>query len=220
MNRGRSRSRRSYDYDYDYRSPSPFYSRSPSPLHPPRKLRTRSATRSTEYKHGFLRTSAGVIAGVGLATLAVHKLFPDRDHERRRRSRSSSSDSRDTHAVKDRLRRRGDDIVARNRQRDHEGGDGPIYPRTTVRRRGDTIIYEDIVPARDVDGGWRGHKAMQANGFKRISRGRSLDERDRRQRDGHAVGRDEYPDDRYYPRREGERDYSHQPIYPDTGPRR
>ncbi|KAI9158995.1 hypothetical protein HJFPF1_07000 [Paramyrothecium foliicola] len=229
MDRGRSRSRGRYDYDYgydqNYAYRSPSYSRSPSPVYGPRKLRTRSATRATTSKHSALRTTAGVLAGVGLATFAVHKLFPrdkDDDYYRRRDRRGDldhdDGGSPEPRAVKERLRRQGDAIVARNRGRRFEDENGPVHHRTTVRRSGDSVVYEDVVPARDVDGGLRGHRAMEAQGFERVSRRRSLDDgrwdgdgdgRGRRH-DGRGQWRDEQqyrPDDRAQSRRDWDRDY-------------
>jgi hypothetical protein len=225
-----------YDDEYDYvrggdntrryRPPSSLYSRSSSlssaySRSPSPRRRTRSAPRAAnppppapapplKKKHSSsgLKTTAGVVAGVGLATLALHRMFGDRDHHdharhhhgsghdhkhKEQRPRDVDRRLEDPQHVKDRLRRRSDDIRAFRTPQNGTDGNA-VRHRTTVRKTGDAIVYEDVVPARDVEAlgaGRHGDRAMREKGYERIAaprRRRSLDEE----------GRDRHLDQRHH----------------------
>ncbi|WAO90823.1 Hypothetical protein NCS54_00826300 [Fusarium falciforme] len=139
-----------------------------------------STRAATEHHHGLFKTSAGLIAGIGLATVLAHKVWPkgvlygdteeweSRPHPKHRHS--------DRHEHHHRHRRASDAERAIDRARRHGG---------------DVVYYEEIGPFP----GRRRSAALQS--YERLSP--AEEERIRRMsRDEHPrVGRLPYPDEPY-----------------------
>ncbi|KAJ4195057.1 hypothetical protein FALCPG4_010606 [Fusarium falciforme] len=138
------------------------------------------SSHSQEHHHGLFKTSAGLIAGIGLATVLAHKVWPkgvlygdteeweSRPHPKHRHS--------DRHEHHHRHRRASDAERAIDRARRHGG---------------DVVYYEEIGPFP----GRRRSAALQS--YERLSP--AEEERIRRMsRDEHPrVGRLPYPDEPY-----------------------
>ncbi|KFA77504.1 hypothetical protein S40288_04241 [Stachybotrys chartarum IBT 40288] len=188
--RSRSRSRSAAPRPYyraDSRSPSYSepYVRSRSSSRASYRRRSRPAAHEEHRKTpGLLKSSIGVLASIGLATYVVHKVWPNghdfgshklgaHDFGSHRRGDHSNchkddGDNRNTKAVAfergDQVRRRLKDDIPDER----DLARGRIRSRSSVHRGRDFVVYEDIVPAREVDP--RRHRDMEAVGFERHRR--------------------------------------------------
>ncbi|KAF7553654.1 hypothetical protein G7046_g7037 [Stylonectria norvegica] len=139
-----------------------------------------------QHHHGLFKTSAGLIAGIGLATILAHKAWPkgvihggQEEWETRPDPRKEKHNKREPRES-ERHERRDERVVERTKT--SRGGRG-----------GEVVYYEEVVPVRKAEGRRRD---LEARGFERVGRPA---EDDKMRRPGRLPYPEHaYPDERYY----------------------